>query len=200
MATNKGNPRQAAGIAKVAKLIKGIKFAMLTTAEADGSLRSRPMATQRGAFDGTLWFFTRASSHKVEEVRQDRHVNVAYADPDDQRYVSVSGKARLVRDKGKMKEFWSPAYKVWFPQGLEDPDVALLRVDVTEAEYWDSPSGTMVYLIGMAKAAVTGRPPKASEVGENKKVRLAGGRGREAADRWSSPAGEPVRRRARAGR
>lgn len=200
MASTRGD-RQA-GIEKLAKLIKGIKFAMLTTAEADGSLRSRPMVTQKAAFDGTLWFFTRASSHKVEDVRRDRHVNAAYADPGDNAYVSVSGRARLVKDKAKMKEFWSPVYKAWFPQGLNDPDLALLRVDVTEAEYWDSPSSTMVYLVGLAKAAITGRPAKDSEVGENKKVRIGrggGGRG-VASDRWSAPAGEPVRRRSREAR
>lgn len=199
MASTRSDRRE--GIERLGKLIKGIKFAMLTTAEADGSLRSRPMATQRAAFGGTLWFFTRASSHKVEDVRRERHVNVAYADPGDNAYVSVSGTARLVKDKAKMKEFWSPAYKAWFPRGLSDPDVALLRVDVTEAEYWDSPSSTMVYLIGLAKAAVTGKPAT-DVVGENKKVRIgrAGG-GREAAgDRWSSPAGEPMRRRSRVDR
>lgn len=156
-------------VEKLAKMIRGIKFAMLTTVDTDGSLRSRPMATQRAPFDGRLWFFTRASSHKVDEIREDAHVNVSYADPDKQNYVSVSGTCRLVRDGAKMKELWSPAYRMWFPDGLKDPDVALLRVDVTQAEYWDSPSSAMVHLYGMVKAVVTGRP---AEPGENRKVRL----------------------------
>jgi general stress protein 26 len=160
------------GIEKLGKLIKGIKFAMLTTAEADGSLRSRPMATQRTKFDGRLWFFTKESSPKVKEVRGDRHVNVSYADPDDQNYVSVTGTARVVTDRAKIRELWNPAYRAWFPKGVDDPEIALLRVDVTRAEYWDAPSSAMAHLYGMAKAAVTGRP---ANVGENKKVNMKAG-------------------------
>ena len=51
-------------IKKLAGMIREIDFAMLTTAEADGTLRSRPMSTQRREFDGDLWFFTRASAPK----------------------------------------------------------------------------------------------------------------------------------------
>jgi general stress protein 26 len=178
------------GIEKLGKLIKGIRFAMLTTADADGSLKSRPMASQRTKFDGQLWFFTHQSSHKVDQVRRDWHVNVAYADPDDQTYVSVSGTAKLVTDKSKIKELWNPAYKAWFPSGVDDPDVALLRVDVDSAEYWDAPSSTMAHLYGMAKATVTGKP---ANVGDNRKVRI-GRAGGTATDDWSSPAGEPIKR------
>src|SRR4051812_22524785 len=178
-------------IEKLGKLIKGIPFAMLTTAMPDGSLRSRPMASARRQFDGELWFFTHQSSHKVDEVKRDWHVNVAYADPDDNAYVSVSGTARLVTDKAKVKELWNPAYKAWFPKGTEDPDVALLRVDVEGAEYWDAPSSAMAHLYGMAKAAVTGRP---ANVGDHKKVRV-GRAGGEGADDWSPPAGESIKRK-----
>src|SRR3712207_7628755 len=98
-------------IKKLGELIKDINIAMMTTVEADGSLRSRPMATQQVEFDGDLWFFTGASAAKVDEVRQDQRVNISYAKPDNQRYVSISGTAQLVRDKQKMKELWSPLFK-----------------------------------------------------------------------------------------
>src|SRR5207253_1026725 len=127
-------------VQKLAKLIKGIKFAMLTTADTDGTLHSRPMATQETDFDGALWFFTYADSGKVHELQQDRAVNVSYADPSSNRYVSVSGTAQVVHDRAKAKELWSPAHKAWFPDGLEDPNLALLRIQVTKAEYWDGPS------------------------------------------------------------
>ncbi len=143
-------------IQKLGELIKDIRIAMLTTADADGSLRSRPMATPKQAFDGTLWFFTRASSPKVDEVEQAHEVNLSYAAPDSNTYLSVSGTAQLVRDQEKAKELWNPLLKAWFPQGLEDPDLALLRVSVEKAEYWDSPSSTMVQIAGFVKAIATG--------------------------------------------
>src|SRR3954470_2266389 len=86
-------------VQKIASLIKDIRFAMLTTVCPDGSLRSRPMATQRDEFDGVLWFFTSANEPKVREIQSDAHVNVSYADPDKNNYVSLSGRATLVRDK-----------------------------------------------------------------------------------------------------
>jgi general stress protein 26 len=160
---------RAANVAKLAGLIKDIEFAMLTTAEEDGSLRSRPMATQRAEFDGDLWFFTHASAPKVGEVERERQVNVAYAAPDDNRYVSVSGRAQVVRDRAKIEELWSAPLKAWFPGGKDDPDIALLRVTVERAEYWDSPSSAVAHAVGFVKAVATGQT---YQPGENEKIDL----------------------------
>jgi general stress protein 26 len=157
-------------VEKLAKLIKGIKFAMFSTAMPNGTIHSRPMATQNTAFDGTLWFFTRADSGKAHELHTDCHVNVSYADPSDNRYVSVSGRASVVRDMAKMRELWTEIHRAWFPDGLDDPNVALLRVDVTDAEYWDAPSSKMVQLAGFVKALVTGR--SAEDLAEHRKIHL----------------------------
>jgi general stress protein 26 len=159
----------AENIDKVGKLIKGIKVAMLTTACPDGSLRSRPMATLDRPFDGTLWFFTQADAPKVEEVRRHEQVNVSYASPEEQNYVSVSGRASVVPGRDRVKEFWSPVLRAWFPDGPDDPQLALLRVEVDRAEYWDAPSSTWVHLSGFVKALATGTPYRP---GENKKVDL----------------------------
>ena len=108
----------------------------------------------------------------VEEVERERHVNVSYAKPDDQRYVSVSGKARLVRDPEKTRELWNPAYKAWFPGGLDDPQLALLKITVERAEYWDSSQSAFVHLVGFIKAVATG---EAYRPGENEKLNLKRG-------------------------
>ncbi len=157
-------------IRKLGELIEDIDFAMLTTAEADGTLRSRPMSTQQVEFDGDLWFFTRASAPKVDEVRRDERVNLSYAKPEAQRYVSISGTAQIVRDRKKIEELWSPVLKAWFPKGLEDPDIALLKVSVEQAEYWDSPSSTMAHIFGFVKALATGQ---SYQPGENEKINLS---------------------------
>jgi general stress protein 26 len=154
-------------VKKLAKLIKGIQIAMMTTRDDDGTLRARPMQTQSEEFDGTLWFFTQASSHKVHEIDHEHQVNLSYAEPGNNRYVSVSGTATLVRDRAKIDELWTPVLKAWFPKGKDDPDVALLKVDVTKAEYWDSPSSTIVKLVGFTKAVLTGQQYRP---GENEKL------------------------------
>ena len=158
-------------LGKLTELIEDIRIAMLTTAMPDGTLRSRPMATQQTESDGDLWFFTQASAAKAEEIRANPHVNVSYASPRENRYVSVSGTATLVRDRKKMEELWDQLYKAWFPQGLEEPDLALLRVDVERAEYWDAPSGTMAEIAGLLKVPATRGP---SAAGENEKIDLTG--------------------------
>jgi general stress protein 26 len=143
-------------IQKLRDLIKDVRVAMLTTVDEDGSLRSRPMATQEMELDGELWFFAGAGSPKVREVQREQHVNVSYANPDDQKYVSVSGTAQVVHDRAKAEELWNPILKAWFPKGLHDPDLALLRIRVEKAEYWDTPSSKMVQLVGFVKALATG--------------------------------------------
>ena len=114
---------------------------MLITESEDGALHSCPMATQQTEFDGILWFFTGLTSGKVNELEWNPSVNLSYAEPAEMRYVSVSGDAEIVQDRAKMEELWSALYKAWFPKGLDDPDLCLLKVEVNNAEYWEAPSG-----------------------------------------------------------
>ena len=151
-------------IEKLKTLINDIDFAMLTTING-GHLRSRPMSTQAYEGDNELWFFTSDQTHKVEEIEADSRVNVAYSRPDDNVYVSISGRAALVKDRRKIEELWNPILKAWFPDGLEDPTLSLLKVTIEEAEYWDSPNSKLVQLAGFVKAIVTGKPAEGGEYG-----------------------------------
>lgn len=151
---------------KLWSMMKSIGFAMLTT-EDGGQLRARPMVASQNEFDGTLWFFTRASSHKVDEVDRDQHVGVTFADANGQNYVSLSGRARMVRDKATIAAHWRESMRAWFPKGVDDPEAAILQVTVDAGEYWDAPNSTMVHAYGYLKARLTGEAP---HPGENKKV------------------------------
>jgi general stress protein 26 len=155
-------------IAKLKGFIEDIDFAMLTTING-GQLRSRPMSTQKFEFDGDLWFFTSDQTHKVDEIEKDNRVNVAYSKPEDNVYLSVSGRAQLVKDKEKIEELWNPILKAWFPEGLDDPTLSLLKISVEEAEYWDSPNSKIVQLVGFVKALVTGTP---ADGGDHGKINL----------------------------
>lgn len=155
-------------IRKLNDLIGDIEVAMLTTIDG-GSLRSRPMQTQDFEFDGDLWFFTSSKTHKAEEIEKDNRVNVSYAAPGSNSYVSISGTAEIVRDRAKIDEYWNDILKAWFPEGKDSPDLVLLKVTVEQAEYWDSPSSTIVQLAGFVKAMVTG---ERADGGENRKIDL----------------------------
>ena len=153
---------------KLRGLVKDIDFCMLTTVVENGHLHSRPMSSN-GDIDsnGSLWFFTNASSHKVNQIEKLPKVNVSFADPDNQRYVSISGSAQLVRDRNKIDELWRPEFKMWFPKGKDDPDVALLRVSLEQAEYWDSPASTIGYVLNFVSSLVSG---KEADTGDNRKI------------------------------
>jgi general stress protein 26 len=160
----------AEDLKKLSELVKDVRFAMMTTVELDGSLRSRPMATQQTEFDGDAWFFTTETAPKVDEVEHDRRVNLSYAAKDDNVWVSMSGTAEVVRDRAKMEELWNPALKAWFPDGLDQSDLALIKVHVEQAEYWDATSNKIAFVGGMLKSIAKG---ESYQPGENEKLDLS---------------------------
>jgi general stress protein 26 len=166
---NKEHPTHEEAVQKLAAMIKGIDIGMLTTIAEDGTLHSRPMRAQDVEFNGDLWFMTKADSDKVHEIEVNPQVSVSFARPDKQNYVSVSGTGELVRDRTKIDEFWSPIYISFFPEGKDDPNLALIKVSVEQAEYWGSPSSPVVFMAGFLKVKLTG---KQVQVGENEKIDL----------------------------
>jgi general stress protein 26 len=155
---------------KVKELVKDARICMLTTMTSDGKHVSRPMAVQDVEFDGDLWFFTYSDSDLVAQVRTSPQVNVAISDDKQHAWVSVSGAAEQTDDPAKAKELWNPLLKAWFPDGLDTPNLTLVKVHADTAEYWESAhSSKVVTLLGAAKAAVTGKTPDA---GENETVKF----------------------------
>lgn len=153
-------------VERFSQLIKDIKFAMLATVNSDdGSLCSRPMTLQQAQFDGTLWFFAGRTTRPVMDILDQPRVNLAFSEPKNNSYISASGQAEVVQDRAKAEELWNPIYKAWFPKGLEDPDLCLIKVMVESADYWESPSSPVVQLVGFAKAILTGKRA-GTELGE----------------------------------
>jgi general stress protein 26 len=151
-------------------LIKDIRFAMFTTQAADGSLRSRPMTTQSdpGEEQDCLWFFASHTGEAVADLLREPAVNVAYANTSKDAYVSVSGRAAVVDDDARKKQMWSKFAEAWFPGGPEDPDLALVRVQIEAAEYWNVRESKVTQLFKIARATVTGQPP--TDMGEHAKL------------------------------
>jgi general stress protein 26 len=149
------------------KLIRASRVALLTTVTGSGELHSRPLAVQDTEFTGDLWFFTQDPSPKTADVRDNPHVNVSLESG--KGFVSIAGTASIVRDSAKIDELWNTRAEAWFPEGRQDPTVALLKVDATSAEYWATDEPKAITLFKVAKAAVTGGQP---DVGESRTVEL----------------------------
>ena len=157
-------------LGKLREIVKAVDICMLTTVDERGDLHSRPMSNNREVeFDGDLWFFTYGSSHKVDEVGRVPKVNASFADVDAQQYASLTGRAEVVRDRAKIKELWRPHMRAWFPEGAETPDIALLKVTVERAEYWDSSQSIVAHAWSLVTSLFKGEP---AELGENEKLDL----------------------------
>ncbi|MCO1599075.1 pyridoxamine 5'-phosphate oxidase family protein [Micromonospora sp. RHAY321] len=149
--------------ARVTELARAARICMLTTIALDGRQVSRPMGLQEAEFDGDLWFFAYDDSAKVRQIRVNPEVNVAFSDQKHNSWVSISGTANEGFDRSRAEQLWSPVLKVWFPDGLDTSGLTMIKVHASSAEYWDSPSSTVVNLLGFARAAVTGQPPNPGE-------------------------------------
>ncbi len=130
-------PQSRPELTRLAALIDGIEVAMLATVESDGALRSRPLKTLQMDADGALWFMTSISSPKIAEIDEHRRVCLSYSRPGRETHVSVSGITQILRDEAKVRELWSVELLPWLPNGMDDPEVVLLKVVVEQAEFWE---------------------------------------------------------------
>ena len=153
-------------VARVWDLMEKISFCMLATWNGS-ELRSRPMDARVRRKEGVIYFLTDVRHQKDDEVARYPKLNLAFADTDAMKYVSLSGEAELSNDRAKIKELWEPTAKAWW-DSVDNPNIRVLKVRPTIAEYWDSP-GKAVSMVKMVVAAATGSKP---DLGKNEKVAM----------------------------
>jgi len=169
------------------KLVDGIDVAMLTTRRADGHLVSRPMSTQRRTTGTDLWFMTNVESEKFEDLARDPHVNLSYYKDRTREWVSVSGRATLSRDRDLIDSLYHPDWKVWLGDagdgkhdgGPHDPRIALILVEADAVVYSKKDRPTPLVLFQIAKAMITGEPPKVADLRELSRDELRAPRERD---------------------
>jgi general stress protein 26 len=160
------NDNTARDIDRVWELMKKIGFAMLVTRDGD-KLRARPMSAYLERENNAVYFLTDARRHKDDEIARNPNVNLSFANPSDQKYVSVSGTAVVSNDRARIKQLFSTPAKAWW-DSADDPNIRVLKISPEDAEFWDSP-GTVISYVKMAAAALTGTRP---DIGENRKVAI----------------------------
>lgn len=142
-------------------IVEDIDVAMLTTIQ-NNKPYCRPMALRHMDEEDSLWFLTDSTSEKIDDIEYTPYANVSFSDPEDGTFLSVTGKAEIIRDEEKQKELWTPLAKVWF-EGPDDPKLVLLKLKPEEVEYWDSPSNPFSAFIELIKKGVNG----AHEIGDH---------------------------------
>ena len=133
--------------------------AMVISRGADGQNRVRPLTTQQAREDGTLWFFVPIDGGIAEEVAAAPEVLLLYAEPSDNAYVALAGRASVRRDVEKARELWSTIAGAWFTEGPEDPRLGVMRVDLEVGEAWEPLQGKIFEFLEIAAASLLKRPP-----------------------------------------
>ena len=155
------------GFAEIARLIRRLEVALLTTVDRDGRLHTRPLQTLGIESDRTLWFFTDGHSEKAAELLHDTRLSLAYADSRTGRYLAIAGTGRLVRDRRKARSLWTMEQRAYYPRGPDDERLALLCVHIEHAECWVAP-GKTAHLLAALRARISGTP--AAIVGRNFRI------------------------------
>ncbi|WP_207619848.1 pyridoxamine 5'-phosphate oxidase family protein [Nocardioides sp. IC4_145] len=139
---------------KLVDLMDDMPIAMMTTVDAEGRLRSVPMARQEVEPTADLWFITARDTQHVEDLRARPQVGLTFSARDS--WVALRGTATVVDDEAKLRELWNTFAEAWLPGGPEDPQAVLIHVAAEHGEYWDSPGGKVASLISFAKTKLTG--------------------------------------------
>ena len=153
---------------RIWELIEKIGVCMLTT-QAGDSLHARPVEARADASDkaaGVIYVVTDVRSPKADEIAAWPAVVLTFVDQSENAYLSVTGRAKVLRDVAKTRELWRTTDELWW-SGYDDPNVCLLRIDATTAELWDGPASNAVFVWEFLKAKVGGAEP---ELGQNRKV------------------------------
>jgi general stress protein 26 len=154
------------GINRVWEIIEQVGVCMLTT-QFGGGLRARPLEARPNRDAGVIFFVTDIHSAKEDEIEAAPDIGLVFIDPSDKAYLSITGRARVVRDADAIKAAWRKTDEVWWPDGPTSPDVCLLQIEPVTAELWDGPASSVVSAFEFAKAKLTGAEPN---LGENRKV------------------------------
>lgn len=166
MSTEETKLQDREAIEKFRDLVRDVNICMFTTMDEGHNVSSRPMFTSSVDDEGNVWFFTNEFSEKINEVSKDNLVHLIYSHPVKNIYVDVKGTCRLIIDKKKMEELWDPTLKSWFPQGLDDPKICLVKVATETAYFWNNSSSKMGLLFQMIRSIAKGDQYKETEKGK----------------------------------
>ena len=152
------------------KLLEEFTFAMLVTHDKiDGReiMRARPMAHYLDGEAGVIRFMSERTDDKVSEIADEHDVALTYAQPNGNRFVSVSGRATQTTDRALIKRLWGPAADTWFEGDADTADVVVIEVRPVEAEYWRKDDNAISRGFELVKGLVTDTEP---DIGANAKI------------------------------
>ncbi len=157
----------AEALAKLRELLANFPIATMVTVETSGAITARPIGVvgDHAAFDGQLWFITDRRSRKVHAINTGAVTFLIFEDHDKGAYLHLTGRAHVIEDRTRLEELYTPVQRTWFPDGLDDPHMTLIRFEADRGEFWDRHNGMVRLLAAFAKAMVTGSPGSSGNTG-----------------------------------
>ena len=157
----------AGALEKLRELLANFPIATMVTVETGGAITARPIGIvgDHAAFDGHLWFITDRRSRKVQAINGGAATLLIFEDHDEGAYLHLTGRAHVVEDRARLETLYTPVQRTWFPEGLDDPHMTLIRFDADQGEFWDQHNGMLRLLAAFTKAVVTGSPGSSGNTG-----------------------------------
>jgi general stress protein 26 len=144
-------------IEKIQDIAKDADICLFATNLSQLPISARPMSTQQVDDEGNLWFLSSKGSHQNVDIQADSRVQLFYSNKGSAEYLSVYGEASVFQDKKMAEELWTPMAKTWFTEGVDDPDLTIIKVVPSEAFYWDTKNNKMISLLKIITGALTGK-------------------------------------------
>jgi general stress protein 26 len=132
---NEARGREA--IPEIARMLKAIDVCVFATRGNGGQLHARPMSNNRQVeWDGDSWFFAPADGRLVAELEAEPMAVTAYRAEKGFGFISVSGRTSVEADPELKRRYWLEELERWFPNGPDDPNVALIRLTAEHVDWW----------------------------------------------------------------
>ncbi|SOB80520.1 General stress protein 26 [Sphingomonas guangdongensis] len=130
-------------LADLAEKMRDIDFCTLSTRTSGGAIAGRPMSNNRDvAYDGDSWFFSYEQARTISDIEADPNVGLSYQGKSGLLgmrpfFLTIEGRATLIRDKAQFEAHWTKDLDRYFPQGVDTPGIVLIQVHASRAHYWD---------------------------------------------------------------
>lgn len=128
---------------QLSEKMRDIDFAILSTRTEGGAIAGRPMSNNREVdYDGDSYFFACDDSRTVSDIARDPQVGLGYQAKSGLLgmrpfFLTVEGRAGLIRDKSAFEAHWTKDLDRWFEHGVDTPGLIMIKVSAERLHYWD---------------------------------------------------------------
>ncbi|MFT4876052.1 MAG: general stress protein 26 [Bacteroidia bacterium] len=153
---NTENLKNKEAIDKLKSLVNDVMICLFCTdLKTDDGSKCCPMSAIKVCDQGNIWFFSGKRSDKNKAILKDENVQLFFSHPGKDSYSVVNGEAEIIFDKTIIGELWTPAAKIWFKEGKDDPNISVIKVKPTTAYYWDTDGNRMINFLKMVASVFT---------------------------------------------